>query len=216
MLTLFEELLLLSIHETKGTYIRLSADRLKPGLVGAVIAELALQEKIHTSDNHRLKLMNDGQTNDAILDEMLGFLKGSEKERKFGYWINTLIQKTEKIVRRISENLVQKGIVTQDDDRLAWVIPSPLQTETKASTKYALIKRLRGIVLAQEEVELRDIVLLSLVRACGLLDLVFLRDERKFASQFIYELEINKALNYPVIQTIQEIEAAIAAIVEED
>jgi hypothetical protein len=97
MLTLFEEFLSLSIHETKGTYIRSSIDRLKPGLVGAILAELALIGKIQTSNNHRLILVDDSQTTDDILKEALSALKESDKDHKFGYWINTLSQRTEKI-----------------------------------------------------------------------------------------------------------------------
>ena len=216
MLTLFEEFLSLSIHETKGTYIRSSIDRLKPGLVGAILTELALIGKIQTSNNHRLKLVDDSQTTDDILKEALSALKESDNDRKFGYWINTLSQRTEKIHKHIVKSLAQKGFVTQDDDQLSWVIPSPLQPETKVSTKYLLITRLRGIVLAQENAQPRDIALLSMVRACGLLDLIFLRDELKLADRQINELVFKQALSNPVIQTIQEIECAIADLVEED
>ena len=62
----------------------------------------------------------------------------------------------------------------------------------------------------------RDIVLLSLLRACGLLELVFLRDERKLASRKINQLFYNQALTDPVLQTIQEIESAIVELVEDD
>jgi Golgi phosphoprotein 3 len=216
MLTLFEELLMLSIHEAKGTFIGSTVDRLKPGLVGAILAELALSGKIQTTSNHRLQLCDDSQTQLELFNEALSALKESEKERKFGYWINTLSQSKEKFRKQVVEGLIQKGIVTQEDDRLLWVIPSPLQTEVKASAKYQVIQRLRGCVLASENIQPRDIILLSLVRACGLLDLVFLRDERKLAGRAINELFYSQAIKDPVFQTIQEIEAALADLVEED
>ena len=216
MLTLFEELLSLSIHEAKGTFIKSSTDRLKPGLVGAILAELALMGKIQASNSHQLQLSDDSQTTDDILNETLCALKESEKERKFNYWINTLSQRIAKLQKHIVKSLVQKGVITQDDDRLSWVIPSPLQSETKASTKCLLITRLSGIVLAQENTQLRDIALLSLARACGLLDLLFLRDELKLADRQINELVYSQVLNNPALQTMQEIERAIADLVEED
>ena len=104
----------------------------------------------------------------------------------------------------------------QEDDHLVWVIPSPLQAEIKASTKYWVSKRLRNDVLTSEDILPRDIVLLSLLRACGLLELVFLRDERKLASRKINQLFYNQALTDPILQTIQEIESAIVELVEED
>jgi len=216
MFTLYEELLLLCIHEGKGTFIGTSADQLKTGLGGAILIELALLGKIQTSDNHRLKLVDDSKTNSDILNGALTALKESEKERKFGYWFNILSQRKEKFRKQIVESLVQKGVITQEDDHLQWVIPSPLQVEFKASTKYWVINRLRRVVLASEDIESRDIILLSLLRACGLLDLVFLRDERKLASRTINQLFYSQALKDPVSQTIQEIESAVAELVEED
>ena len=216
MLTLYEELLLLSIHEDKGIFIGSAIDALKPGLVGAILAELALTGKIHTSSNRRLQLVDGNSTNDPVLDDTLAALKESEKERKFGYWINTLNPKPEKLRKKITTRLIQNGLFTKEDDNLVWVIPSPLHPEVKASTKYMVIQHLRGIVLAKEDAHPREIAFLSLVSACGLLDLVFLRDERKVASQYINELVVYEAMKDPNLETIQEIASAIASVVEEE
>jgi hypothetical protein len=216
MFTLYEELLLLSIHEDKGIFLGISTEGMKPGLVGALLAELALIGKIQTTTNRRLQLIEDSQTMNVILDEALVTLKDTDKERKFGYWINRMDQKPEKLRKQITENLVQKGVLTQEDDHMHWVLPSPLHPEVKASAKYWVVNQLRRIVLAQEEIQPRDIALLSLLRVCGLLDLVFLRDERKLASRYIDELVVSQAMKDPIFETIQEILSAIAAEVEED
>lgn len=216
MFTLFEELFLLSIHEDKGTFIKSSVERIKPGLVGAVLAELALLGRIQTSDNHRLRLLDDSPTGDELLDEVLSVLKDSEKERKWGYWVNQLNQKSEKFSKEITNRLIEKGLVTQDDDHLLWVTPSPFHPEVQASTKHMVNRHLRGIVLAQSEHGAREMALLALLRACGLLDLTFLRDERRLASRFINKLVVSTAMTDPLAQTLQEIETAIAVVVEDD
>ncbi len=216
MLTLYEELLLLAIHADKGIYIRDAVEPSQPGLAGAILAELAFSGKITTGNNHRVKLENSDATSDPLLDAALEKLKESEKDRKFGYWINELNPKPEKLNRQISANLIQKEVFTQEDDRLIWVIPSPMHPDVKASLKYAVIMHLRGIVLAQEEAGPREIAFLSLVSACGLTELIFLRDERKAASQKINELVVFQALQNPIFETIQEIASAIAAVVEEE
>jgi Golgi phosphoprotein 3 len=216
MLTLYEELQLLAIHDEKGIFIRSAVEPLKPGLAGAMLAELAFADKICTAPNHRLKLKDNTPTNDPILDDVLARLKESEKDRKFGYWINNLNPKPEKLQRLITASLVQKEILTREDDRLQWVVPSHIHPEVKASTKYSVIKLLRGIVLAQEEAHPREIAFLSLVCACELLDLIFLRDERRAANQKINELVVFHAMQNPTLETIQEISSAIASVVEED
>ncbi len=216
MLTLYEELQLLVIHADKGIFIRDTGEPLTPGLAGAILAELAFAGKISTSNNHRLKLVNSEPTHDPILDAALEKLKESEKDRKFNYWISTLNPKPEKLERQVTASLIHKAVFTQEDDRLSWVIPSPMHPETKASLKYSVISRLRGIVLAQEEASPGEIAFLSLVSACDLLDLIFLRDERKVAAQKINELVVFQALQNSIFETIQEICSAIASVVEEE
>jgi Golgi phosphoprotein 3 len=216
MLTLYEELHLLSIHEDKGIFIGAVVDRLRPGLVGAILADLALAGKICTTTNRRLLLADASISNDPILDSTLTALKKSEKERKFGYWLHTLYPKPEKLSKKITASLVHKGIVTQEEDHLVWVIPSPLYPQIKASTKYWVIQRLRAVVLAQESAKPHDIALLSLLSGCGLIDLAFLRDERKAVSRAINQLVVSGALQDPLLETVQEIDSAIEAVVEED
>ncbi len=180
------------------------------------MAELALSGKICATNNHRLQVEDTSPTSDPILNDALSDLKKSEKDRKFGYWINNLESKPEKLRRKITEGLVQKGLLTQEDDNLVWVIPSPLHPEANASIKYSIIRHLRGIVLAKEQASPREITFLSLLSACGLLELVFLRDERKVANQYINELVIGEAMKDPLLETIQEIDSAIMGVVEED
>jgi Golgi phosphoprotein 3 len=215
MLTLYEELLLIAIHEDKGIFIRNTREALKPGLAGAILAELAFAGKIATN-NHRLKLTNREPTKDNFLDDALALIKESEKDRKFGYWLNNLNPKPEKFQRQVTASLVKKEVFTQEDDRLAWVIPSPMHPKVKASLKFSVVRLLRGIVLAQEEAHPREIAFLSLVSACGWLELLFLRDERKAASQKINELVVFHAMQDNTLETIQEISSAIASVVEED
>ncbi|MGW8251862.1 MAG: GOLPH3/VPS74 family protein [Anaerolineales bacterium] len=216
MLTLYDELYLLSIHEDKGTYLKSTADRIKPGLVGAILAELALLGKIQSSENHRLLVVEGSETEDELLNQVLAVLKETDKEHKFSYWINHLSEGLERIRRQMAERMTQQGVLYQDDDHLEWVIPAPLDPELNASSKFWLRQHIRNIVFTQEDVDQRDIALLSLIRACGLLDLIFLKDERRYASRHINEMMVSVAMNSPVAQTIEEIESAIAIVVEED
>jgi len=99
---------------------------------------------------------------------------------------------------------------------MVWVTPSPFHPKVHASTKYMVNQHLRSIVLAQKESGPRELALLGLLRACGLLDLTFLRDERRFASRHINQMVVSAAMKDPLAQTLQEIETAIAVVVEDD
>ncbi len=216
MLTLYDELYLLSIHEDKGTFLKSTVESMKPGLAGALLAELALMGKIKSNEKHRLILVDKKPTDDNLLNELLEILDDSEKDHKFGYWINKVSSRLEKLRTQMTERLIQMEIVSQEDDHLEWEVPTPLNSKVNASSKYWVRRRLRSIVLAQEKADQRDIAMLSLLRACGFLDLIFLKDERRYASRHINELVISFAMKDSAAQTIEEIETAIAIVVEDD
>ncbi len=213
---LAEALFILAVHEDKVEVIKTAHERLKAGLAGALLAELALMGHIQGSKNHKLQVVDGKPRENPILNEALADVLETEKEKKFGFWVETLAPKSEKIHAQLCSSLAQKGILAREDDHLYWVIPSPLQPDTKASAKYILSRRLRGVVLAQESFSTFDLVLLGLLRACNLLELVFLRDERKLAERFIREQVFRYAINDTALQVVQEIEAAVASVVEED
>ncbi len=216
MLTLFEALFLLAIHEDKGIIISSLADSLPTSLGGAILAELALTRKIGLKDNQRLELLDASPTDDDILTEALEKFATAEKERKIGYWIDIFSQKPEKLRKRLAKRLAQKELVAQEDDRLTWVIPASTSSGQNASAKYMMKDRMRTLVLTAAQAEQREIALLSLIKASGLLDLIFVKDERKLADRRIHELVVGEALKDPAIQTIETIAAAIESIVEED
>ncbi len=191
-------------------------DNLRFGLGGALLAELALLKKIGLKDNQRLELLDATPPEDELLAEALETIGAQGKERKIGYWIDVFSQKPEKLQKRLAKRLVQQGVVTQEDDRLQWVIPASSTPNQNASAKYLMKNRIRDLVLASAEAEPREIALLSLVKAGVLLDLIFFKDERKLADRRIHELVVGEAMKNPAIQTIQAIAAAIEAVVEED
>lgn len=216
MLTIFEELFALSIHEDKGVVLSSAARSLHPSLAAGVLTELAILGKVGVTENHRLRLVDAAPTGDEILDESLEMIQASEKERRLGYWIEGLLPKAEKFHRRLAERLVQGGIANQEEDHLTWVVPTADHPEVEASAKYWIKRRLRTIVLACEDAQLRDIALLNLLKAGGLGFLVFLRDERKVAYRRSDELRVGQALVNPTAQAIEEIAAVLESVVEED
>jgi hypothetical protein len=216
MLTLSEEILILCIHEDKGTIMPSKVDSLRYGLGGAMLADLALIRKIGLKDNQRLELLDATPVEDDIQADALEIIRNAEKERKMGYWIDVFSQKPEKLRKRLANRLVEDQVVNQEDDRFQWVMPHSDALNQNATAKYLMRSRIRDLVLASAHAEPREIALLSLVKASNLLDLIFFKDERKLADQRINELVVGEAMKNPAIQTIQAIAAAIEAVVEED
>jgi golgi phosphoprotein 3 len=212
MLTLFDELYLLTQHadrEKKSTY---KYEKFYYGLAGSILAELALAGKVQVNQKHRLELVDAATTGDEILDRALLMMQESAKPRKLTYWVEELTGKFEKITKRLTERLVSNGVFNVEDDEFLWAIPSQVYPDHNASAKYCLKEHLRAIALADGVNDVRSLALLCLVDSTEMLDLVFTRDERREANRNIHEMLITEALKEPAAQAIEEIHNAVDSL----
>jgi hypothetical protein len=216
MLTLFEELFLLSIDDENGSPLPSITDNLGFGLSGSLIAELALRGKASVGETHRLELVDSAPTGDKILDEALEQIQSSNQPRKVTYWIKHFSDEPKKLRKSLVERLETNEVVKQEENRLSWVIPYADSQDSNAPAKFVIKSRLRQSVLVDEDLDVHDLALLGLVKACSLLNLIFTKDERKLARRRIYEIMVGKMLGNPSIQAIQEIEAAVESQAEAD
>jgi len=210
MFNLSEELFLLSIDDSKGTIVGSAKDTLRFGLAGAILADLALTERI-SIDSGKLILADATLTGDTELDETMQLLAASKKTRKVTFWINAIA--SQKIVKRIANRLVDKGVLLREERRLLWVIPFEAYPTQDASAKYWIKQHLRERVLGGIKPEANTVVLLSLLKACRLLDVLFTKDERKAARKKITEQVKGESFGEAVTKTIEEIESATMAAV---
>jgi hypothetical protein len=209
MPTLVDELILLSIDEGNGRLVAPAKRRLPYVLAGATLEELALLGKVRVEENHRLVLVDPTASGDQILDEALDKIKSSEKPHKLPFWVEALVGKPKKMRQRMTQRLVDQGLVNEEDGHLSLVAPVADHPDYNASAKYWLKSRLREQVLACNTTELHDQALLGLLRAGGLLFLVFTRDELRSARRRIYESGVSMALQDPRAQVLEEVEAGI-------
>jgi hypothetical protein len=216
MLTLFEELFLLSIDDENGSPLPSVTDNLESGLSGSIIAELVSRGKATAKESHRLELVDSAPTGDDVLDEAVKQIQSMEQTRKVTYWIKHFTDEPKKFHKRLVERLETQGIVKSEGNRLSWVIPYADTPAEGGSAKYVVKSRLRHTLLTGGDVDIHDLILLSLVKACNVLNLVFTKDERKMARRRIYELTVEKSLKDPLYQSIQEIQAAVESQVDAD
>jgi Golgi phosphoprotein 3 len=216
MLNIYEEVFLLTLHEDKIVPTSSTMDGFPYWLEAAFLIDLALMQRITSEAKHRLKLLSPEPTGEALLDSVLEQIQGVEQTKKFSYWMVNLEYKSKKTFQQIAEQLVQKGVLRQEDDDFTWVIPYPADNPHQASAKFFLRRCLRGLVLAREKPNLSELGLLSLLQSSNKMDLLFFKDERKLVRRMIDEDMMTKALQDPTGQTIQEINSAMVAHIDED
>lgn len=210
MLNLPEEFFLLSIDDNKGKIIAEVSDGLELGLAGALLAELALQDRIGLKDK-RLVVTNPAPTSDGALDEALEAIGNEKRLRKISWWIERFARRG--LADPIAERLVKRNILKIEHKRNLWVIPYEVFPQVDASAKYWVKHHLRRAVLAGGEATPGIIALLSLLKACRLLDLVFTRDEKKVARRKVEALVASEPFGAALAETIEEIEAAMSTVI---
>jgi hypothetical protein len=214
MLNLAEELFLISINDEKGVVHSGVAQNLRYGLAGAVLADLTLLGKLGLDENRQVIVLDEVLTRDEILNEALSRIVRSNRPRRPSYWVSELAQQVKQFQSRLASGLATMGILRKEGLRFMWIIPYEIYPQQEASAKYWIKHRLREVVLANVTPDERTTVLLSLLRACRMLDLVFTKDERKAARHKIEHYGRNEVFGQAVAETLDAIEAAaLAAIV---
>jgi Golgi phosphoprotein 3 len=212
MFSLAEELFLISIHEKKHSLSFSSNYEVDYALAGALLAELLLLEKIRINEDGRVEANPVSYTDDPILAIVLKKIKKEKKSRKINFWIRVFGQDQIKIKEQIIENLIQKKIFTAKKKKFLW-IPYKEYTQQDTTAKFFSKEMLRLVVFAREKSGDQAIILLSLVRACNLLDHLFTVDEIAAAKTRVNELVKNETVGNSVMETIQEISDAAAIAV---
>jgi golgi phosphoprotein 3 len=215
MLSISEELFLLALNEEKGNILSLAKKNLIYGLAGAILAELALLGKICVNEKYRLELLNTAPTGDEILDEVLNEIRSAEKPRKLSYWIAQIGTQPKKLRERLGDRLIAKGVLYQEDRRFFWRSPEDDEAFVPI-TKFEIKEGLRGMILSTSESNQQDLALLNVVSACDLLNLVFTQDELPIAKRRIRQEVLSIALREPAMQSVEEIERAIANSLDDE
>ncbi len=208
MLTLTEELFLLSIDDDRGKITSFVSGTLIYGLAGMLLAELTLQGRI-VIKNSKLLLVNEDPTGDELLDEVLLQINEKKRTHKPNFWVRTIADR--KLPGRVADRLVNKHILRDEGKRYLWVIPYEDSPSVDASAKYWVKHQLRSVVLAGVKPESGSILLLNLLKACRLLNLVFTLDEMQAANKKIDLLARGDVFGHAVARTIKEIETAANA-----
>lgn len=211
MLILPEELFILALDGEKGNIPGSLTLQLQYGVSGALLAELALMGKIGLDDKKKLVLLDSSLCGDDLLDRATTKILHSDRLRKMNHWVKLFGSNSKKTYKELGERLVEKGILKKEPRKYLWVIPSEAFAEKDASAKYLIKAKLRAVVLTNKKPEGDVMALLSLVKACNLLDIIFTKDELKMARKLVDKKIQEQTISKELAETLQEIESAALA-----
>jgi hypothetical protein len=206
-LTLPEEVLLLALRDDAGTIPM--GSMYSYAVAGAIVAELALRERITVEKVKRsqlVQLVDERPTGDPLLDDAQARIRKAKRRASVTSWVGRLAQAKSR--DRVAQKLVQRGILRRVEGRVLVFFPRKTWPTANPRPEARIIERLRRAIFDGETPDARTAVLIGLVFPSGLLGHVFEKRELRGRKKHIQQIS---AGSYPADVTSQAVKAAIEA-----
>ncbi len=210
-LWLQEELLLIALHDEKGT-LHNQASMLPYPLGAALLTELLLAERIALSADKRpfVEITSDAPLNHQLIDECLVRIAESRKRARVDAWVNRFAG-VKNLRHRVAVDLCRLGVLTEDEDRVLWLFKRRLYPQRDERVEQALIARLERAIFEDGELDSRTALLISLADSADLLKIPFNRKRLKGRKQRIKAINAGEPLGAASRAAIEAVHAAIVA-----
>ena len=175
-----EELLLLLLNEETGDLAAVPEPRLNHALAGAVLMDLALENRIDT-DPEKLVLLDPTPLRDDLLDPSLARIAQDGGAHDAEYWVRRISGEGERVRAAALSRLLQAGILDSAEEgsmSLSHGVSRARRypaVDGKAQQEVRL--RIMGVLFRDDIPEPRDIVLICLADACGMFEKILTRAE---------------------------------------
>ena len=206
-----EEIMLLLLHDHEGKFARVSGWSLDYALAGGVLMDLALLNRIDTDLTH-LILIDDTPTGDSLLDATLADIAKSDDRRDARFWVERTAGYAEDIRERSLSRLIDRGILERRDDRILWVFRSRRYPVVDGRAEREVKLRIMGVLFSDDIPEPRDVVIICLADACGILKELLSRREHEQAASRIEQVRKLDLIGQAMSQAISDIELSVAVL----
>ena len=189
-LSLPEELVLMLLNEETGYFHQVQGWELNCAVVGAVLAELSLLERIDT-DMDSLLVVDRTETGNSILDPILKQIVDEPDQRSAQYWIERLAGQAESVIDSTLDHLVDLKILRHHDGDF-WTLAPVQYGSTLEDTPDEFIKaRISKFIYSSIIPDPRDMIIICLVNTCDVWRFMFeLDDEAEERIKFICKMDL--------------------------
>lgn len=213
VLRIAEEILLLALDEKTGRLHALPERALEFALAGALLAELAFQNRLDT-DTTQVFIQNAGPAGNPLLDLTLASLPQGEPKLTIQKALARIALKAGPIKELLFADLVRKGILQQQEKSFFWALRERRYPVVDATQEVEVRARIRHIVLTPGEIpDPRDIVIIGLMDACDLDSTVFTPAEVDHYAERIKQISRMDFIVQALARAIAEIQQAILEVI---
>ena len=204
-----EEITLLMLNDEDGEFVRVPGWSMQCAYAGAVLMELALENRIDT-DLKRLVLIDPTPLGDDLLDPTLALIAQSTETHDARHWVDHLADRAEEIREQALARLVERGILRREEDRFLWVFQSRRYPVIDGEAEREVKLRIMEVLFSDEIPEPRDIVIICLADACGILRELLSARELERATERIDQVRKLDLIGQAVSKAVWDIQASIA------
>ena len=209
MLRFAEEIVLLSLRDDDGKFVPVPVTSMQHALAGAVLMDLALENRIDT-DPENLVLIDSTPVGDSLLDPTLEMIAAGE-QHDARFWVEQTAREADAIRDEALARLVERGILEQHDERFLWVFRSRRYPVIDGKEEREVKLRILGVLLSDEIPDPRDIVIICLADACGILNQLLPKRELAGVRDRIEQVRKLDLIGQAMSQAIHDIELWLAA-----
>ncbi|MDZ4181904.1 MAG: GPP34 family phosphoprotein, partial [Candidatus Cloacimonadaceae bacterium] len=179
-------------------------------LVGALLADLGIRERIDVSEDH-LHIVGEGHTNDPILDKVLDVLKECEAPCDTGKLIRYLFNTLDNLKDQLLASLEQKGIIACRESKFLWLFNKRRYPVIDSREEMEALTRIRKAVLTDDPPEPKDLALIALIDICDLMDKIFSKEELQTRAERIDILRNLDYIGHAVHKILNDVQIMIAS-----
>lgn len=211
MLRLVEEIVLLLLHDS-GRFIHAPSWSLDYAIAGAVLMDLAVENRIDTDLEH-LILVDGTPVGDSLLDPTLAEIAVGEKQDTH-FWVGQTAQRALAIREEALSRLVEHGILEKQEDRFLWVFRSRRYPLIDGKAEREVKQRIMGVLFSDEIPDPRDVMLIALADACDIFKELLSHRELERASERIELVSNLDLISQAMFQSIYDIKLLVATSVQ--
>jgi golgi phosphoprotein 3 len=211
MLTCAEELLLLAHDENSGQFANLQDLLMNTALAGAVLMDLAILNRVDT-DVSALVVLDRAPTGEKLLDFALATLGTLPAKTTTVDALDALRRQGDEIEQMVLARLIERRILQEREGRFLWVFESRRYPLIDGKELQEVKRRIADLLLSDEIPEPRDIVIIALAQACGLLRRVFSDSELRSAQKRIDQIAKLDLIGQAMTDMMIELNAALTRL----
>ena len=208
MLRFAEEIILLLLDDEDGSFSHVPRLALNYALAGGVLMDLAMENRIDT-DVESLTLIDGTPTGDSLLDSIQ-----TVEERNLSFWVERTAHNGDAIREEALSRLVSAGILEERDERFLWVFKTRRYPSLHGEEEREVKLRIMEVLFSDEIPDPRDVMLICLAEACGILSRLVSREELDRASARIEQVRKLDLIGQAMSQAITDIELSVIALAQ--